>query len=178
MAEQLADVFDVQIQFPIDLRSVKSDLNARNAIGTYQRYEGLEVYVISDAKKYRLEGGISNSDWVDVTGTTDAGLQAVTVSTSNPAGGKAGDIHFKNTSSGTEVWYNNDGTWGAIGTIAGGGVTATLNNSLDPFGTTSANLDSAYPNAKVGDIVYTETGQTKWEKLATGKWTRTSLDIV
>ncbi len=67
-----------------------------------------------------------------------------------------------------------------IGDLAcsiGGGVTATLRNSFG-FNTTSAQIDTAYPSAKVGDIVYSETNMMMWTKLDTGKWTRTSLDIV
>ncbi len=65
---------------------------------------------------------------------------------------------------------------GDLACTGGGGVTATLRNSFG-FGTTSANLDSAYPDAKVGDMVYSETNLMLWTKLDTGKWTRTSLDI-
>lgn len=66
MAIQLADVFDFQAPFPGDLRQIKSDLNGRNTIGNAQRYIGLEVYVISEDKKYRLVGGTTNSDWVEI----------------------------------------------------------------------------------------------------------------
>lgn len=176
MAEQLADVFDVQIQFPLDLRTVKADLNARNAIGTFQRYEGLETYVISEGIKYRLEGGITNDDWVDVA-ASNGGKQSVTVGTASPTGGTNGDIYFRNVTGGTEVWYNNAGTWGSMGTIPTGVTSATLNNTLD-FSTTSSTLDSAYPTAKTGDIVYSEDAALMWTKLDAGKWTRTNLDIV
>lgn len=66
MAIQLADVFNFQAPFPGDLRHIKSDLNGRNSIGNAQRYIGLEVYVISEDKKYRLVGGTTNSDWVEI----------------------------------------------------------------------------------------------------------------
>lgn len=66
MAIQTADVFDFQAPFPGDLRHVKSDLNGRNSIGNAQRYIGLEVYVISEDKKYRLVGGTDNGNWVEI----------------------------------------------------------------------------------------------------------------
>jgi len=130
MAQTLTDVFDIRIQFPIDLRTVKADINARNAIETLQRYEGLAVWVVSEQKLYRLVGGITNDDWVDQTSANN-GLQAVTVSTSAPTGGNPGDIHFRNVSGGTDIYYNNAGSWGIVGTIPTGGITPTLQQVTD-----------------------------------------------
>lgn len=129
MAEQLVDVFDVRVQFPIDLRTVKADLNARNAIEPLQRYEGLPVWVVSEQKLYRLIGGITNDDWVDQT--PNGGIQTVTVSSSTPTGGNPGDIHFKTVSGGFEVWFNNLGTWGSVGTVPTGSSTPTLQSVTD-----------------------------------------------
>lgn len=72
--------------------------------------------------------------------------------------------------------YNGDGTWSPVG--GDSGPTYTPNNTLDPFSTTSAALDSAYPDSKTGDMVANEDADTLWTKLESGKWTRTSLDIV
>jgi hypothetical protein len=47
-----------------------ADLTARDAVTTERRREGMTVYVVSEAKTYRLVGGITNSDWVEVTGGT------------------------------------------------------------------------------------------------------------
>ena len=71
--------------------------------------------------------------------------------------------------------------WREINETGGGGgagVTVTRNDSLDPFGTTSSELDSTYPDATGGDIVYNQAGFTLWTKLDSGKWTRSSLDLV
>ena len=155
MAQTLTDVFDIRIQFPIDLRMVKGDINARNAIETLQRYEGLAVWVVSEQKLYRLVGGITNDDWVDQT-PANSGLQAVTVSTSAPTGGNPGDIHFRNVSGGTEVWYNEGGTWGSKGTIPSGGPTYTPDGALPTGAGFLAYLRTNYTNAKVGDVVYRE----------------------
>src|SRR5690606_15633059 len=111
-------------------RTVKADLNARNAIETLQRYDGLAVWVVSEQKLYRLVGGITNDDWVDQTPVNN-GLQAVTVSASAPTGGNPGDIHFRNVSGGTDVYYNNAGSWGIVGTIPSGTPTSLLTISAD-----------------------------------------------
>lgn len=170
MAEQLADVFDVQIQFPLDLRIVKPDVNGRDAIGTLQRYEGLPVWTVSEQKLWRLVGGITNDDWVDQT-PTNSGVQSVTVGTSVPTGGNNGDIYFRNVSGGTEVYYNNAGTWGSVGTIPTGGASYTPDPSL-PNPPTLAYLNSNYPAANIGDIVYREGATQIIEATcyAAGKW--------
>jgi len=170
MAQTLTDVFDIRVQFPIDLRIVKADINARNAIETLQRYEGLAVWVVSEQKLYRLVGGITNDDWVDQTPANN-GLQAVTVSTSAPTGGNPGDIHFRNVSGGTDVYYNNAGSWGIVGTIPTGGTTYTLDPSL-PDPPTKSYLNSNYPSAKVGDVVYWEgtTQVVEAKCYAAGEW--------
>lgn len=171
MAEQLVDVFDVRVQFPIDLRTVKADMNARNAIEPLQRYEGLTVWVVSDQRKYRLIGGILDSNWVDVT--ESSGLQNVTVSNASPTGGNPGDIHFKTVTGGFEVWYNNAGSWGSVGTIptGGGGPSYTPDPSLN-FATTSADMESAHPTAAIGDIFYNVDGTDIYvaTKIASGVW--------
>ena len=43
-----------------------TDLNTRDAITPLRREIGMIVYVISEAKEYRLVGGIENSNWVEI----------------------------------------------------------------------------------------------------------------
>lgn len=45
---------------------VFADLTARNAYAGTLRYEGMTCYVESKAKNYQLQGGITNSDWVQI----------------------------------------------------------------------------------------------------------------
>lgn len=172
MAQTLTDVFNIRVQFPIDLRTVKADLNARNAIETLQRYEGLAVWVVSEEKLYRLVGGITNDDWVDQSPANN-GLQAVTVSTSAPTGGNPGDIHFRNVGGGTDVYYNNAGSWGVVGTIPSGAPTYTSDPST-PNTNALSYLNSTYPNAKPGDQVYKTAGGMRrtWTCYAAGAWSR------
>lgn len=49
---------------PSDTRTIKSNLADRDAIPATSRHEGLTCYVLSERKRYRLEGGIANSNWV------------------------------------------------------------------------------------------------------------------
>lgn len=55
--------FDVNAGLPLDAREIAADLTARDALTAGRRYEGLQVYVVSEAKTYRLVGGITNADW-------------------------------------------------------------------------------------------------------------------
>lgn len=64
MAIQVIDNFDVFAAKPIDSRSTVADLTARDALNSSYRYEGMEVYVLSEEVAYRLQGGITNGDWV------------------------------------------------------------------------------------------------------------------
>lgn len=60
--------FLLNTQLPIDARTVVADLTARDAIITIQRYDGLEVYLLSTNETWQLQGGITNSDWFLVSG--------------------------------------------------------------------------------------------------------------
>ena len=137
MAQTLTDVFDIRIQFPIDLRMVKADINARNAIETLQRYEGLAVWVVSEQKLYRLIGGITNDDWVDQTPANKWAASSNRKPSCPNREVIPGDIHFRNVSGGTDIYYNNAGSWGIVGTIPSGGPTTPDPSLKTP----------SYPNA-------------------------------
>ena len=63
-----------------------SDLTARNAIPSNFRSEGMEVKVLSENKKYSLDGGIANANWTEVV----AGVDETTLNTAvNSAVGTA-----------------------------------------------------------------------------------------
>lgn len=59
--------FRVQSNEPIDSRLICEDLAARNAIPTGARYEGLQTYVKSEQKIFILQGGIENSNYINIT---------------------------------------------------------------------------------------------------------------
>lgn len=65
--------FSMGSQLPLDDRTVQPDLASRDAIPAGKRFEGLEVYVISELKKFVLQGGITNADWYEPSGG-DIGL--------------------------------------------------------------------------------------------------------
>lgn len=68
MGIALGSNFTVNTALPLDDREVVADTTARDALSALRRYEGLTVYVTADATNYQLQGGITNSDWVDVGG--------------------------------------------------------------------------------------------------------------
>lgn len=57
----------------LDSRTVAATIAARNAIAAGTRYEGILVYVVADATNYQLVGGITNSDWVELSGSGGGG---------------------------------------------------------------------------------------------------------
>lgn len=66
MAAQIPFGWSVRSRRPIDDRYIVADLTARDALDTFRRHEGLFCYVESNDKTYKLVGGITNSDWVEV----------------------------------------------------------------------------------------------------------------
>ena len=66
---------------PIDTRMVMADLTERDAINSMYRFEGLTVYVRSTTKNYQLQGGISNSNWVDITASSSSSTTSYSAGT-------------------------------------------------------------------------------------------------
>lgn len=60
---------------PLDSRSVVSDIASRDAIEN--RYTGMEVFVLSEYKRYMLIGGTSNDNWVRVNQAPDSNPPAL-----------------------------------------------------------------------------------------------------
>jgi hypothetical protein len=94
----LGSNFQLNSQLPLDARTVVADLVARDAIPAGQRYRGLAVYVLSTAKNYQLQAGITNPDWVEIstiaslsgyipytggTSNVDLGIHNLTVDTNS-----------------------------------------------------------------------------------------------
>lgn len=73
MGIALGSNFDVQTGLPLDSRVVVADTTARDAISTLRRYEGLIVYVISEATNFQLVGGITDGDWQELSGSGGGG---------------------------------------------------------------------------------------------------------
>lgn len=63
MGIKVTSNFDEQAGIPLDSRVVHDTLASRDAIPAGIRYEGLTVYVIAAQAAYRLQGGISNTNW-------------------------------------------------------------------------------------------------------------------
>lgn len=138
-------------------------------------YDGLSVDCLPGLVGQNLATAIKRLG--DALCDVESGAIAVTVNPGAPTGGGLGDIWLRQQGNVVSVYQHNGSGWVAKGDLVMGGPTATLNNTLD-FSTTSSTLDSAYPAAKTGDIVYSEDSALMWTKLDGGKWTRTNLDIV
>lgn len=180
MPIEKSDTYIIRVGRPIDSRFTKSDTGARDNIPMIERYAGLVVHTIADqAFWYWPSTGTTNDDWVELDW-----LGGVTprlwFETDAPASGDGnnGDIYFHDTPSGVVVYQKAAGDWGTpLGTIAkGGGGAVTLDNDV-AFGTTSSDLDTKYPGASDGDIVWSNTGQIVFTKLGTGAWDYKSLSI-
>jgi len=61
---------------PTELYQVVADIAARDAIPTNVRFEGRECITLNNNFKYRLIGGIANSNWVLVNNGTSGGASA------------------------------------------------------------------------------------------------------
>ena len=111
----LSSGFNLQSGLALDLRTTKATTTARDAILAVARFEGLAVYVEADKLTYQLQGGLTNSDWVEVGGT---GIENLSY---NPISNKIeatvpiqttlnsfylGD-HHKMSSGGENIWFTN-----------------------------------------------------------------------
>lgn len=67
MPAYVPDNFDIGTDAPADSRVVKATIAARDAIPVGVRFEGLAVYVQAETKTYQLQGGTSDTDWVELT---------------------------------------------------------------------------------------------------------------
>jgi len=74
MAFNISTNFLLGAGLPLDARTVVADIAARDAIAAIERYDGLPVYVLSDNNTYQLQGGITNGDWVGITGPGSSNL--------------------------------------------------------------------------------------------------------
>ena len=68
MSTYVPDNYDIGVAAPIDSRTVKATTVTRDAIPAGVRFDGLLVYVVQDSITYQLQGGVTNSDWVEIAG--------------------------------------------------------------------------------------------------------------
>jgi len=73
MGIPLGSQFDLNAGLPIRKYEVVADITERDAIPDIVRYDGFETYVEGD-QKYRLEGGITNSDWIGLDSSFNSPL--------------------------------------------------------------------------------------------------------
>ena len=78
MGIALGSTFTMNAALPIDERFTVADITERNAILAGRRYEGLLVYVVADETNYQLVGGITNSDWTELSGSGGGSSDVIT----------------------------------------------------------------------------------------------------
>lgn len=178
MPIEKSDTYIIRVGRPIDSRFTKSDTGARDNIPMLERYAGLVVHTIADQGFwYWPDTGTTNADWIQLNWI--GGVDPKVIFETNPpqsADGNNGDIYLYDTPSGVEVFQKVAGDWGSpLGTIRKGG-SVTEDNEV-AFGTTSADLDTKYPDSQPGDTVWSDTGQIMFTKLGPGAWDYKSLSI-
>jgi len=72
MSQQINDNFNLLAGLPLDERNKKSTIAERDAISSTRRYQGLKCFVEQTQTEYMLLGGISNSNWVGVSGANSS----------------------------------------------------------------------------------------------------------
>lgn len=177
MAITKTDVYDVQAPFPLDLRIVRADIASRDAIPMNARYAGMWVQTLSPTERYWRwpQGGTSNSSWEErVIGGGGTALRVYWFAAPpDLETGGNGDLWYHEQASTITMYQKQAGAWNLIGVFpkADGTVTATSDPSVE-YGMTSAQLTSAYPAAKPGDMVYNKSSQPPvlFTKLAGADW--------
>lgn len=165
MAITLIDPFEGQMPFPIDLRMRKADINGRNAIPGNARYPGMLVWTDNERVVWVMDVGSGgdtsdNNNWKQMYPASGGAVQNVTWSANAPtAEGSDGDIWFRNNA-GTgniDLYFKQGGSWGMLGSWSKEGTrpTHTPDPSL-PDPPTNTYLNTNYPTAKPGDVVYYE----------------------
>jgi hypothetical protein len=72
MPINISSQFDLRTGLPIRKYMTVADSTARDAIPAINRYDGFKCYVESNKATYQLQGGVTNSDWVEIFGGTNA----------------------------------------------------------------------------------------------------------
>lgn len=79
MAISLASNFQLNSTLPLDSRATVVDIPGRDAMSVGVRYEGLTVYVSSEVTNYQLQGGVTNSHWVNIGSSTSTSTDVIKV---------------------------------------------------------------------------------------------------
>ena len=132
--------FRVQSTDPIDSRLVCADLATRDAIPAAARYEGLQTYVVSEQKVFILQGGVEDSNFINITDAIQGDF--LTLDTV-PKDGESG---YSRTSAFAGKPASNNYNWEASGGIVYSTADVAAGNfkvlSLDP--TVHTAVDNPY----------------------------------
>lgn len=146
MSINLSSNFNLVTQLPLDARYVAVDITARDAIANIQRFEGLQVYVLSDTTLYMLIGGITNADWMPIgTGAPGADGNSVLNGVGPPGAGVGVDGDFYIDTATWDIYGpKTAGVWGAPTSLigpAGADGNTVLNGAGPPGGGTGVDGD-------------------------------------
>lgn len=67
---------------------VSTDITARDAIATVKRFDGMVTYLVSTNETWQLQGGVTNADWVLISG---GGFSVVSVTSPLSGDGTSGN---------------------------------------------------------------------------------------
>lgn len=132
-------------------------------------YDGLTVDCIPVSVGQNLATIIKNIG--DFICGLESSVQTVTVNPGVPTGGINGDIWLRQQGNVVSVYQNVSGSWVPKGDLLVGTPTRTPDPSL-PSTPTLTYLNTTYPNANPGDVVYRE-GTTQFIEATcyeAGKW--------
>ena len=133
-----ADTFPVtKPEFGLGGLRTVNNTTARNNIPSDRREEGMLVYVLGDQTYYKLEGGISNSDWSILS----LSATAITFDASPPSSPNLGDFWFEEDT-GSFFVYVSDGDslqW------------VEINGQPGPRGDTGPSGGPIGPTGNIGD---------------------------
>ena len=122
MAGQLATAaFDHQHPHAPDNRMQRPNLNARNEISPWIRWEGMQVYVVQEQKTYQLVGGIGNEYWRGIAADIDAPVTSVN--------GRTGDVVLDKD----DVGLSNVDNTSDVNKPISNATQSALNNKEDAF---------------------------------------------
>lgn len=180
MAITRIESFDCRMPFPLDLRILQADLNARNAIDTNARYLGLLCFTVQEQTLWMLSGGTENENWEQIYPPLVSSTTGAYVNSAAPINstGSDGDLYFRpGMSDGTHLYRKVNGIWTDLGSISDPSQGIIKNNALT-YGQTSAQMNAQYPNVPVGTSVWSETNSVEYRKMDSTKWKITIIEIV
>lgn len=151
MPQEIVSQFDRKFNEPIETYRRVATPTSRDAIPSSVRWQGMLVYVTSEAQTYELKGGITNSNWTLFTGIPEApqdggfyarknaGWQEITTLVQTSGQGTSG-IVLKGDTSGTYTIGTQSWTWKRVGDLVAFKILLGSIDGATPTGTVLIDL--------------------------------------